>query len=485
MAGLLALRWWQNADSYDVAMVASRLAARGVAVYWCTRAADGLEAGDYLIDAARVPAGAFDRLGLKASPWSAAERPDHALALSAARVALLGGQVSAYPYFGFAALALTRLGLPYRLVDGAAIARGALREANFAVLPGGFSTWGLDRGEGSPGADAEARAFLERGGVAIGACGGANYLSKGRPGWTGTAAAYPRFPHEYLYSGVGVVTLKIEDPLFGIGLPPTIDLPYYHGPIYEQWGEGVTPLARFHEHSFPGQLFIDNPLERPFFDRELRGRAAVLAADGPRGRAILLSPHPEMGDLVRKYMALDGYVRHYLPIRGKRVMTETLGFYRSTDAPSFRLFLNAARMLATKALPEPAAARPKGRGSNELPERVDALSNGVATALRDVGQGLGGDGHDDLVRDIIADLASRATAIPALGRILRDAAITGEIAGEWNNIAGLALPELVGEQVRNHKTSHRLMNIELVISLAEAWKRLAEVEQALAAVRPA
>ncbi len=479
MARLLALSWRHNGDSYDVAMVASRLSARGVPVWWCTRAFDDGEAGDYLLDADKTPFGALDRLGLKTRPWPTAERPDHALALSGARVALLGGKVSAYPYFGFAALALVRLGLPYRLVDGASIARGALQDANFLVLPGGFSNWGLDRGEGAPGADAEVRAFVDRGGVCLGACGGATYLSMGRPGWTGTAAACPRFTHEYLYSGVGVVTLKIEDEWFGIGLPPTIDLPYYHGPIYEEWGPGVKPLARFHEYCFPGSLFIDNPLQRPFFDREMRGRAAVLQAEGPRGRAILLSPHPEMGDLVRKYIALDGYVRHYLPIRGKQVMEETLAFYRSTDAPSFRLFLNAARILMSKPLPTPGAPLAHGRAMNDLGEQVDNLRRAVSGALAEVGQGLGGGDFDDLVRGVIVDLERRAAAIPQLADALRDGEAGSGIAEEWRNISMLALPQLLGERTRDHKVPHRLMNIELVISLAEAWKRLAEVERAL------
>jgi hypothetical protein len=461
-------------------MVASRLAARDVPVWWCTRASDGVEAGDYVFEAGKVQFAAIDKLGLKVAPCPGDRLPDHAQRLSSARVALLGGQVSAYPYFGFAALTLVRLGLPYRLVDGASIAQGALKDANFLVLPGGFSTWGLDRGEAAPGADAEARAFLDRGGVCIGACGGANYLSMGRPGWTGTAAACPRFPHEYLYSGVGVVTLKIEDDLFGIGLPPTIDLPYYHGPIYEEWGPGVRPLARFHEHCFPGRLFIDNPLERPFFEQEMRGRAAILAADGPRGRAILLSPHPEMGDLVRKYIVLDGYVRHYLPIRGKRVMDETLAFYRSTDAPSFRLFLNAAHMLMAKPLPAPAPARANGRGAKDLGERSDDLHRDVKAGLGDVRRHLGANDYDDVVRGIVADLEQRAAVIPALAGALQGLAGDHVIVAEWRNIATLALPELTGERTKDHKLAHRLMNIELVISLAEAWKRLAEVEHALA-----
>ncbi|MEO5699641.1 MAG: hypothetical protein ABIS17_09270 [Casimicrobiaceae bacterium] len=480
MTGLLSLTWRRNADGYDVAMAASRLAAHGVPVWWCTQASDGVAPGDYLVDGTRVRAQAFERLGLDVQPWHGTEPPEHARRLTAARVALLGGQVSAYPYFGFAALALVRLGLPFRLVDGTSIAAGALRDANFLLLPGGFSTWGLDRGEKAPGADGEVRAFLDRGGVCIGACGGANYLSMGRPCWTGTAAAYPRFAHEYLYSGVGVVSIKIEDALLGIGLPPTIDLPYYHGPIYEDWGAGVKPLARFHELNFSGRLFIDNPLERSFFDREMRGRAAILAADGPRGRAILLSPHAEMGDLVRKYMALDGYVRKYLPIRGKRVMEETLAFYESTDAPAFRLLLNAARMLMTEPMDPPEPLRDDGEGAIHPGQPSDDLHRAVMAALRDIGQQVGADPHDDLVRGIIADLDQRAAAIPALAACLQERGITRAIVSQWCNIATLALPELIGDRPRSHEVPHRLMNVELVISLAEAWRRLAEVELALA-----
>jgi hypothetical protein len=53
------------------------------------------------------------------------------------------------------------------------------------------------------------------------------------------------------------------------------------------------------------------------------------------------------------------------------------------------------------------------------------------------------------------------------------------IVDEWRNISMLALPQLIGERTRDHKTPHRLMNIELVISLGEAWTRLLQVERAL------
>ncbi|MEO8345643.1 MAG: hypothetical protein ABI607_08110 [Betaproteobacteria bacterium] len=430
-----------------------------------------------------MPLDVFNRLGLKVTLWSGMHVPDYALRLHVARVALLGGQVSCYPYFGFAALALVRLGLPFRLVDGNAIATGVLSDMNFLVLPGGFSSWGLDVGETAPGADAAVRVFMDRGGVCIGACGGANYLSMGRPGWTGTAAAYPRFSHEYLYPGVGMITIKIEDELLGIGLPPTIDLPYYHGPIYDELGPGVKALARFHEYGAEGRLFINNPLERSFFDREMRGKAAVLAADGPRGRAILFSPHAEMGDLVRKYMALDGYVRRYLPIRGKSVMEKTLAFYQSTNAPSFRLWLNAAHMLMSKADLYPELPRVEDNEICGSGEWAQDLHEGILRALRDIGGRVGDSLHDELVHGVIADLEGRAAVIPILADALYEPGIDRPLVEEWCNIATLSLSELNGEPAQSHEVPHRLMNVELVISLAEAWKRLVEIELVLAHVQ--
>src|SRR5438477_16644 len=92
-------------------------------------------------------------------------------------------------------------------------------------------------------AAAEKRA---RGGTAIGSCGGAFYLSSGRPGWTGTAAAKPLYTHEYLQSGVGIVTLTMRPGPIAFGCPPTVEVPYYHGPIYDVLGPGIDVAATFH-----------------------------------------------------------------------------------------------------------------------------------------------------------------------------------------------------------------------------------------------
>jgi hypothetical protein len=160
-------------------------------------------------------------------------------------------------------------------------------------------------------------------------------------------------------------------------------------------------------------------------------------------------------------------------------MDETLAFYRPTDAPSFRLFLNAAHMLMAKPLPSPAPARANGPSVKDLRERSDELHRDVKAGLGDVGGRLGANDYDDVVRGIVADLERRAAVIPALAGALQGLGGDHVIVAEWRNIATLALPELTGERTKDHKLAHRLMNIELVISLAEAWQRLAEVEHAL------
>jgi hypothetical protein len=137
-------------------------------------------------------------------------------------------------------------------------------------------------------------------------------------------------------------------------------------------------------------------------------------------------------------------------------------------------------MLMSKPLPTPAPARADGRGAKDAGQRSSELHRDVKAALGDVGRHLAANDYDDVVRGVIADLERRAAVIPALVGALQGLAAGHEVVDEWRNIATLALPELTGERTKGHKLPHRLMNVELVVSLAEAWKRLAEVEHALA-----
>jgi hypothetical protein len=299
------LSWWRNNDSLDVGLIANRLLARRIRVYWIERPLDPLEAGDYLVECGSDVAASLGAAGVTLQPWPDA-LPGHSRELSRPRIALLAGEVSAYPYFGFYALTLLRLGYSYLPVDGAGIAAGALTSCDLLVLPGGFSTWGLDAGEGTPGADAAVREFIDAGGACLGSCGGAFYLSSGRPGWTGTAPVKPRYTHEYLQTGAAVLNVELQQHPLRTGLPASVEMPYYHGPIYdpsaiEQLHQGtgsaqnVEVAGTFGELISPSRLMIDNPVEADNFRHQMKDRAAILTANGPRGRAILFSPHQRWG----------------------------------------------------------------------------------------------------------------------------------------------------------------------------------------------
>ncbi|HEY3460139.1 MAG TPA: hypothetical protein VGL52_04890, partial [Casimicrobiaceae bacterium] len=321
-ARLVHLGWRANGDGFDVALAVNGLLAAGARAWWSTRQHGDVEAGDYFVETSPAQEAALARFGV-AFDSSEREVPSDAHALVAPNVRLFAGTSSQFPYYAYYALCLLRLGIDYVPCDGAALASGTLDDANLLILPGGFATWGIDAAEGVKGA-ARVRAFLQNGGAAIGSCGGAYYLSAGRPGWTGTANAKPLYTHEYLQSGVGIVTIALREGPLALGCPPTMEVPYYHGPIYDALGDGIDVAATFHSLSLPGRLAIENALDQPRFEREMEGKPAILRAAGARGRAVLFSPHPEMGDLIRKYTALDGYVRRYLTIRGAATMRDTL-----------------------------------------------------------------------------------------------------------------------------------------------------------------
>ena len=396
---LCRLGWRDNGDGLDVALAVNRLLRTGASVWWLTASHAQADAGDYLVALDRSQQGALARLGVRTREWPF-EVPDDARAVTPPEVSLFAGTASAFPYFAYYALALLRLGIDYVPCDGAALASGVLDDANLLILPGGFATWGIDAAENAPGADARVRDFLARGGSAIGSCGGAYYLSAGRPGWTSTAPAKPLYTHEYLQSGVGVVTLRMNPGMLTLGCPPTVEMPYYHGPIYDLLGPGIDVAATFHALSLPGRLAIDNPLDPPRFARDMAGKPAILFADGDRGRAALFSPHPEMGDLVRKYMALDGYVRHYLPIRGFATMRDTLRHYRVTDAPSFRIVLNAVHALLGDTRARHVVRTPSGSPGD------DDLANVCRAAFVALSP-FGGGEESDLLRDVASGIRVR------------------------------------------------------------------------------
>jgi len=463
--------WRDNGDSLDVALAVHRLMRLGARAWWLVAAHAPADVGDYIVEIAPGQAQALARFGVRAPPWPR-ELPEDARALTAPAPCLFAGTASKFPYYAYYALALLRIGLDYVPCDGAALASGVLDRANLLVLPGGFSTWGIDAAESATGADACVRDFLMHGGTAIGSCGGAYYLSAGRPAWTGTAQAKPLYTHEYLQSGVGIVTLQMRDGPLARGLPPGVEMPYYHGPIYDLLGPGLDVAATFHSLSLPGQLAIDNPLDAERFERDMAGKPAILVAHGERGHAVLFSPHPEMGDLVRKYIALDGYVRHYLPIRGFGTMRDTLRHYRVGDAPSFRLIVNAVDELMTSSRPVNAAS-----GGLEPPSEIDlvAACHRALAAL----PAFDNTEEGDLLRDVEALIRRRLGEIaPRAADVLGAPGLASCLHGAQAHLVATMREHF--DTLDTRTAAQALMEADLAVALLECSTRMAELDRALA-----
>jgi hypothetical protein len=193
---------------------------------------------------------------------------------------------------------------------------------------------------------------------------------------------------------------------------------------------------------------------------------------------VLFSANPEMGDIVRKYIGLEGYVARYLPIRGEAAMADTLKHYRPLDPPAWRLILNAIHSLmlcregpgAIPAAPVPVQpAEPKVRLTAALDTALRCLPLPDDMPLRS----LAGAVRDDL-RDRVAGLRERLAAVEA-AFVALDPPAPG-VRYLWAGCETAAL-EAVAAAKAERSTAERLAELETALALAEAWCRLAESER--------
>ena len=485
----LPLRWADNTRSCAVAVLAHALAGQGLAVRVVEDGVADLRAGDYLLENSDAVRRAVADSGLvagkslidspvdsRAHALECALAASHPLALP--RIAIFGGTACAYPYLGYYAQSLASLGLRFEVLDAAPLAAGALTKIDLLILPGGFTNWGLDRNEGLTGVDAAIRDFLARGGACIASCGGAFYLAEGRPHWLGVACASPRFSHEYLRSGAGLVSIELGDTPLARGCAPIVEMPYYHGPIFEAVRAPTATAARFCALTLPARLPIDNPLDEARFHAEMAGKPAILTVFGATGRAVLFSPHPEMGDVVRKYIALDSYVAHYLPIRGAAIMEQTLDLYEPIDSPSFRLILNAidyvcgaptadARHAARINAPALDDGGAWESAMNALLGAIDTALDALAPAADPLGRLVSREiGRLHLLAEKLAGVPAPAVGTAGALRVLRDAR------------ASVAEGTEPREQPAIRVQARALLAIELPLRYLEALARAARLNLA-------
>lgn len=435
---------------------------------------DAYLAPDAVILDARL-AGALPALGLTAlSGLARGQRLRHL------RVRVYADAAVGYPYHAYYAHALWSLGIEHRRVTAAQIVSGGLNDTDLLIMPGGFATWGLDRAENQRGVDAAISSFIDAGGAYIGSCGGAFYLASGRPGWLGIVPRKPLYSHEYLLPGVGLVNVDLapNHPI-GAGLPDRVELPYYHGPIFSPTNDdGCETLGLFGSLVMPGRLFIDNPIDAGHYRAAQQGQAAIVATREQGRRVVLFSPHPEMGEFLRQGMVTDTYIRHFLPIRGDKVMDQTLRFYEREDCVAFRLILNAVAYLGIHerdAVHAPSGAVPGDSIDLAAWQRIDAAWRSAA---------------DDLAARIPQTESSGFAALLG-GELARRRQEWDGLHAWWSrqsrDVSPTIAAELLGvlaeaETTWNNTHSRpieQLTLLELPLRLASACKRMAEHDRAI------
>ncbi len=371
------------------------------------------------------------------------------------RIAIYCGNAIGYPYWGYYAHALLSLGLTYTTLAADSIVAGGLRDFDLLVMPGGFATWGLDRAEHMSGVDAAIGSFIADGGALIGSCGGAFYASEGRPGWLGAIDAMPKFTQEYLLTGAAVLSVSITDPVLRRGLPEAVEMAYYHGPVYSKSERSAPTLGYFRSFIEESRLFIDNPLDHALFERDMKDAPAILAAGTGKGKVLIFSPHPEMGEFLRKGITFESYIRHFLPIRGHNVMDETLRFFMKEDCAGFRLIYNAISYLGLFDEKDAAAKAPASE-TIDTAELLQALAS-VDAALA------------SMFEHLAAQAESETTAMKTLL-----AAEFGRTRQEWGDVlSGLRAECEAGAIDRTLVKGLTTALRDAAISLKSAW-RLAE-----------
>jgi hypothetical protein len=165
-------------------------------------------------------------------------------------------------------------------------------------------------------------------------------------------------------------------------------------------------------------------------------------------------------------------------------MRDTLRHYRVTDAPSFRLVLNAVHAL----LRDDGSHRLAATGdASSIGERADAvldiapveMCRHALAALPDFGTGE----EADLFRDITAGIAARLERVtPRLSAVIAEPHRPGRLTPSWQHLSmTMARHSLAADA----PLAQRLMEADLGVSLIECWTRAAEMDRALSQAKVA
>lgn len=154
-----------------------------------------------------------------------------------------------------------------------------------------------------------------------------------------------------------------------------LEIPYFHGPVFDEIGNGRRPLATFRDLVSSGRLFIDNPLKPETFADHMQERIAILGAEGgAAGHPV--SHHPEMGDLLVKYMMLEATSRTICRSAARSSCRRRRRPTGGGSSAPFLLVSNAVEMMAADARSSVSAS--ERDGARIAVDRLAALADGVA-----------------------------------------------------------------------------------------------------------
>ena len=175
--------------------------------------------------------------------------------------------------------------------------------------------------------------------------------------------------------------------------------------------------------------------------------------------------------LLAKYMLLESYIPHYLPIRGAQVMQETLTAARPDESRPFLLILNAIEMMASGARAATAATTPPEKSQAAAAgAKLEAMANAWRARSKLLAPSEGGMG--DLERFVLAGLERRLpSAVERLSPVLDRLANAGHdgprLAASFAAIADDALASWQAPAQR--RPAELLLELELALLLIEAW----------------
>jgi biotin protein ligase-like protein len=242
--------------------------------------------------------------------------------IAAMRVGLYGGGGAPFNH----AAILAECGFALRFLSDADILAGALATVDVLIMPGGG--FRAMHGQLEPLGEEGCRAiadWVRGGGMYIGCCAGAYDCIVNSQDFVRTcpaqqqlqllnAAPWPRAGAVQFLDlqspGVGVVTVRNERPDHPVmfGMPPTMEIVHYNGPVLDPVNPGMVAgasaavgLAVFMSstdrftaaEAFCGPHIVDSPT---YLEQAIAaGRYSIMAGELGLGRVVAFGSHPEFG----------------------------------------------------------------------------------------------------------------------------------------------------------------------------------------------